>query len=361
MSFVQARNVSKSFEGTLVLRDISFSVERGAILCLLGPSGCGKTTLLRIVAGLEMPDAGQVLCEGRDLSEVPIHHRRFGLMFQDLALFPHKDVVGNVAFGLRMQGLPSEQVRVRVTEMLELVGLAGFETRDVNELSGGERQRVALARSLAPNPRLLMLDEPLGSLDRALRERLMNELRAILKTVGVTAIYVTHDQQEAFAIADWIIIMHEGRKVQEGTPQGIYRYPATPLVARFLGMTNLLMGTVVAAGTDVVVQTSLGQLRVDGGYSSFPWSFEEVEEVMVLIRPEAARYLESGAPPEMVNLVEGEVRERSFRGDRCRVVVRHAQAGDLVLSFGTDDKLPPPGTPIRLALRPQAITLLKNG
>ena len=245
--------------------------------------------------------------------------------------------------------------------MLELVGLAGFETRDVNGLSGGERQRVALARSLAPNPHLLMLDEPLGSLDRALRERLMNELRAILKTVGVTAIYVTHDQQEAFAIADWIVIMHEGRKVQEGTPQGIYRYPATPFVARFLGMTNLLMGTVVAAGTDVVVQTSLGQLRVDGGYSSFSGSFEEVEEVIVLIRPEAAQCLGSGAPPEIVNLVEGEVGERSFRGDRCRVVVRHAQASDLVLSFSADDKLPPPGAPIRLALHPQAITLLKNG
>jgi len=357
MPFIEVHNISKSFEGMRVLYDVSFGVEKGDILCLLGPSGCGKTTLLRIIAGLEMPDAGRVLCEGQDTVGVPIHRRRFGLMFQDFALFPHKDVFGNVAFGLRMQGPPPGQVRARVAEMLELVGLAGFETRDVNELSGGERQRVALARSLAPSPHLLMLDEPLGSLDRALRERLMNELRAILKSVGVTAIYVTHDQQEAFAIADRVIVMQEGRKVQEGTPEGIYRHPATSFVARFLGMSNILQGTVVESGADLVVETPVGRLHVDAEGLPSP---EISSQVLVLVRPEAAEWVSEVTLSEAINLIEGEVQTRSFRGDRCHIVVRHTEAGDLALSFSGGDRLPPPGTPIRLSLRPGAITLLRN-
>jgi ABC-type Fe3+/spermidine/putrescine transport system ATPase subunit len=358
MSFIEVHNVSKSFESTPVIRDISFNLEKGSILCLLGPSGCGKTTLLRIIAGLETPDAGRVLCEGQDLKGVPSHHRRFGLMFQDFALFPHKDVLGNVAFGLRMQGLPSAQIQVRVTEMLELVGLVGFGRRDVNELSGGEQQRVALARSLVPNPRLLMLDEPLGSLDRALRERLMNELRAILKSVGVTTIYVTHDQQEAFAIADRIIVMDKGRKVQEDAPEGLYRHPATPFVARFLGMTNLLAGTVVSSEAGlVVVETSLGRLHVETENlvpSEISWP------ATVLIRPEAAEWEEESNHTQAPNLIEGQVRECSFRGDRCHLVVRHARAGDLTFSLRGGDRVPAPASPIRLTLRPQALTLLRN-
>jgi ABC-type Fe3+/spermidine/putrescine transport system ATPase subunit len=357
MPFVEVRNISKSFEGAQVLCDLGFDLEKQAILCLLGPSGCGKTTLLRIIAGLEMPDTGQVHCEGQDLHGMPIHHRRFGLMFQDFALLPHKNVFGNVAFGLRMQGLPPTRVRARVAEMLELVGLVGFETRDVNELSGGEQQRVALARSLAPSPRLLMLDEPLGSLDRALRERLMNELRVILKSVGVTAIYVTHDQQEAFAVADRVIVMQAGRKVQEDTPESIYRHPTTPFVARFLGMTNLLPGTVVASETELVVETALGRLKVDGQPLAPP---EISSTVTVLIRPEAAQRVNETTRLGTVNLVEGEVWAKSFRGERCHVVVRHPVAGDLTLSFGEGDHLPSPGSPICLSLRPQAITLLRN-
>jgi len=358
MSFIEVHNVSKSFEGTPVIRDISFRLKKGSILCLLGPSGCGKTTLLRIIAGLETSDAGRVLCEGQDLKGMPIHHRRFGLMFQDFALFPHKDVLGNVAFGLRMQGLPSEQIQVRVTEMLELVGLVGFGRRDVNELSGGEQQRVALARSLAPNPRLLMLDEPLGSLDRALRERLMNELRAILKSVGVTAIYVTHDQQEAFAIADRIIVMDRGRKVQEDTPEGLYRHPATPFVARFLGMTNLLTGTVVSSEEElVVVETSLGRLHVETE-NLVPSEISSL--VTVLIRPEAAEWDEEYDHIQAPNLIEGQVQECSFRGDRCHLVVRHAGAGDLTFSLRGGDRVPAPASSIRLTLRPQAMTLLRN-
>ena len=187
MALLELVDVTKSFGDTPVLRGVSFGVERGAIVCLLGPSGCGKTTLLRIVAGLEQVDAGQVRFDGRDLAETPVHQRGFGLMFQDFALFPHKNVFENVAFGLRMSGMDRASIQRRVTEMLDLVDLAGYEARRVYELSGGQQQRVALARSLAPSPALLMLDEPLGSLDRTLREELMGELRRILKTVAVSS------------------------------------------------------------------------------------------------------------------------------------------------------------------------------
>jgi ABC-type Fe3+/spermidine/putrescine transport system ATPase subunit len=219
MVLLEIRHLCKSYPDGWALHDVSFTVEEGENLCLLGPSGCGKTTLLRLIAGLETPDSGQVLVDGEDVTPVSPHLRGFGLMFQEYALFPHKDVFGNVAFGLQMQGLSRDPVTARVTEVLELVGLVGFERRDVNQLSGGERQRVALARSLAPQPRLLMLDEPLGALDRALRERLMDELPDILRRAGVTAITVTHDQEEAFALADRVVLMRAGRVVGGGLPE----------------------------------------------------------------------------------------------------------------------------------------------
>ena len=213
--FLEVTHVSKSYPGLPVLKEASFAVAEGEIVCLLGPSGCGKTTLLRVVAGLETPDTGRVTFAGNDLATIPVHQRAFGFMFQDYALFPHRDVLGNVAFGLRMQGTPAAKITERVREALALVGLSGFERRRVIELSGGEMQRVALARSLAPRPQLLMLDEPLGALDRALREQLMNDLRGILKRIGLTALYVTHDQSEAFAIADRVLIMRDGQIVKE--------------------------------------------------------------------------------------------------------------------------------------------------
>ena len=249
---LEIEHISKSYPGLPVLHDVSLGAADGEIVCLLGPSGCGKSTLLRIVAGLEAPDTGRVIFDGHEMAGVPPHRRRFGLMFQDYALFPHKDVLGNVAFGLRMARLPSPEISRRVGEALALVGLSGYERRRVTELSGGEQQRVALARSLAPRPRLVMLDEPLGALDRALREQLMNDLRAILKQVGVTALYVTHDQEEAFAIADRIAILHARLEAGEGghieqiaAPGEVYRRPASVYVARFLGFRNLVEGRVV--------------------------------------------------------------------------------------------------------------------
>ncbi len=352
MALLEVVSVSKSFGAARVLDDVSFHLDEGEILCLLGPSGCGKTTLLRIIAGLETADDGHVTLSGRPLDPVPVHRRDFGLMFQDFALFPHRDVAANVAFGLRMQSLPRHQIDRRVVEMLDLVGLAGYEGRRVYDLSGGEQQRVALARSLAPGPRLLMLDEPLGSLDRALREELMNELRVILTRVGVASIYVTHDQEEAFAVGDRVIILRRGRIVQQGAPQAVYRRPASPWVARFLGLANLVPGRVVGL-EPLRVDTPLGALELAGSET-----VELGQTVTLLIRPEAARLAEECADEGDLE-IEGTVRACSFRGSTHRLTIHHQAGLELAFELVSDRAtLPGLDEPVRLALRPQAIGLL---
>ena len=347
---LEAREISKSFGDTVVLRQVSFGAGQGAIVSLLGPSGCGKSTLLRVIAGLEQDYSGTVSFDGRHVDGVPVHERGFGLMFQDFALFPHRTVAQNIAFGPRMQRLDRREVERRVHESLDLVGLAGYGSRTIFELSGGERQRVALARSLAPRPRLLLLDEPLGALDRTLRERLTEEVRAIIKQLGITAVYVTHDQVEAFAVADSIALMNAGAIVQAGTPAEVYRRPTNAFVARFLGLNNLLEGTIVSspeAGGTVVVETALGRLRVASGEPAPPG-----REVLVLIRPEAAD--PGGTSTD--NLVAGSMVRRAFRGGSERIVLRHAGGAEIELdvdagSLGQQD-------PVELRLRPSALTLL---
>jgi ABC-type Fe3+/spermidine/putrescine transport system ATPase subunit len=353
MTLLDVTSVSKSFSSNTILDKVSFHANEGEIVCLLGPSGCGKTTLLRIVAGLETADRGQVKFDDHPLDDVAVHRRGFGLMFQDFALFPHKDVRANVAFGLRMQGLSGLQIERRVAEMLELVGLSGYEQRRVYDLSGGEQQRVALARSLAPGPSLLMLDEPLGSLDRALREELMNELRAILKGVGVTVLYVTHDQQEAFAVADRVLIMHRGRIVQQGSPQAVYHHPNSVWVARFLGLTNLVPGQVVAIDP-LEVDTPLGRLLLTTAEQP-----PVGKAVTLLLRPRAARLNYEQPAGRAGPLLKGTVGARSFRGGHHRLVVQHPTGLELTFEVEGDmAPLPEPGEPVTLALRPEAIGLL---
>ncbi len=229
-------NLHKSYDGKPLLKGISLTVHAGETLSLLGPSGSGKSTLLRIISGLEVADAGDVLWDGQSLADVPSHLRNFGLIFQDYALFPHLNVFQNVAFGLKMQKMPKDEIQTRVTESLKQVHLTGFESRRVTELSGGEQQRVALARALAPRPRLLMFDEPLGALDRRLKEYLLVEIKEILQTSGVPAIYVTHDQAEAFALAQRVVLLNDGEIVQSGSPTEIVAHPASAWVAEFLGV-----------------------------------------------------------------------------------------------------------------------------
>ena len=225
--------------GRLVLDGATFHVAPGETVALLGPSGCGKTTFLRAVAGLQRLNRGRVLLDGQDVTHTPPHRRGIGLMFQDHALFPHRDVAGNVAFGLRMAGVPAGAIARRVEELLELVGLGGTARRSVETLSGGEQQRVALARALAPSPRLLLLDEPLGSLDRPLHERLLGELAELFERLSLSVVYVTHDVAEAFALGDRVALMRDGRIVQAATPDELWARPADEWAARFLGLANV--------------------------------------------------------------------------------------------------------------------------
>ena len=255
---VEVRDAVVTFGAIRALDHVSVAVEPGEVLAVLGPSGSGKSTLLRAVTGLQRLDHGRVLLDGRDQERVPVHERGVGLMFQDQALFPHRDVAGNLAFGLRMQGLDRATIEARVRELLVLVGLHDAGDRPVGELSGGEQQRVALARALAPEPRVLLLDEPLGALDRTLRERLVGELRRLFTDTGLTVITVTHDQAEAFALADRIAVMEDGAVLQSGAPVAVWERPADRRVAVQLGLTNLVSTTV----RDGMAPTPWGALPV---------------------------------------------------------------------------------------------------
>lgn len=266
MKNLELRDIVKDYEGKPLLDGITFKLEHNETTCLLGASGSGKSTLLRIIAGLEQADGGCVICDGEDISAVPPHRRRFGYVFQDYALFPHLNVAENIAFGLRLQKAPRNLIAERVDSLLAQVNLKGFAKRAVHELSGGEQQRVALARTLAASPQLLLLDEPLAALDESLRHDLLEEIRAILETNGTPAIYVTHDQQEAFAIGDRILLLAGGRIRQDDSPEGIFTRPSSTDVAEFFGLTNRLPGQVVSAGQVLLVSTALGVFSAANRY-----------------------------------------------------------------------------------------------
>jgi len=277
-AFLSLKSLSKRFDGLAAVDDLSLEVAGGEILALLGPSGSGKTTTLRLLAGFETPDAGSIRVNGEDVTRLAPAARRFGMVFQHYALFPHLDVGANVAFGLRVKGEAAAQ---RVREVLAMVDLAGYERRPVSALSGGQQQRVALARSLAPEPRMLLLDEPLSNLDPALRERTRRELRRAIHQVGITTVFVTHEQEEAFDLGDRVAVLHRGRLEQVGTPDELYDEPATAFVAGFIGRAGSLPGE-----------------RVGGRPGS-----------TALVRPEAMRFVANGAAT-----LEGVVTERRFVG-----------------------------------------------
>jgi thiamine transport system ATP-binding protein len=299
--------VEVAFDSVTALHEVDLDVADAEVVAVLGPSGSGKTTLLRAIAGLVPLAGGRVCLDGRDLATVPTHRRGLGLMFQDYALFPHRDVAGNVEFGLRMQGRSGAERATRVAEVLALVGLEGFGGRAVSSLSGGERQRVALARALAPSPKLLMLDEPFGALDRELRERLLVDLAELFDQLSVSVVYVTHDQSEALALADQIVVMDRGRVAQRGAPAEVWSSPANATVARFLGFTNLV--------------------AVDGPDGP----------ATMLVRPEAVRVsdvepggvdgdgADAGPPGSGVAVVEASV----FRGDHVELALRLASGETL--------------------------------
>jgi len=246
-AYVEVRAVSKRFGAFTALNEVSFQIERGELICFLGPSGCGKTTLLRCIAGLDMQSQGSIFQGGKDISWLPASQRDFGIVFQSYALFPNLSVAENIGFGLVNAQQAAGAIRARVDELLELVGLQGQESKFPGQLSGGQQQRVALARALAPSPGLLLLDEPLSALDAKVRTRLRREIRELQLRLGITTIMVTHDQEEAQSMADRIVVMHDGRVEQIGTPEQVYDDPATPFVAEFIGSMNFVKGTVLDA------------------------------------------------------------------------------------------------------------------
>jgi ABC-type Fe3+/spermidine/putrescine transport system ATPase subunit len=341
------REVWKSYLGAPLLRGISFHLARGETACLLGPSGSGKSTLLRIIAGLEPAEAGQVLWEGEDLAPVAPHARGFGLMFQEFVLFPHRNVLENVAFGLRMQNLPKAETETRSREALARVGLADFSERRVTDLSGGEQQRVALARALAPRPRLLMLDEPLGSLDRGLRDQLLADLRHILALDGTPALYVTHDQEEALAIADRLLLIHDGQLQRSGTPAEIYADPGDAWVAEFLNMGTLVPARVIRS-SPLLAQSDLGALAPRCTHAH-----HAVGDNLTLLARRAPVTIERAAR-RRYNVVRGIVQEVSFRGDSYRATLdcsTHRVAFDLPHPVA-------PGTVLSIHLAPEAVLCL---
>jgi thiamine transport system ATP-binding protein len=285
------------FGADTAVAGVDLEVGASETVALLGPSGCGKTTLLRAIAGLQPLDAGSICWDGEDLATVPPHRRRFGLMFQEYALFPHRDVTGNVSFGLRMAGVSRADCDRRVDEVLDLVGLTALRDRRVAQLSGGEQQRVALARALAVEPRLLMLDEPLGALDRPWRERLLGEFRELLDRTGLPAIYVTHDHEEAFALADRIVVMRAGTVVQAGPPAKVWSRPADPWTAAFLGFAPAVVARFVAGGVETPWGVLAVSARGDGA-------------VQVVLRPDALRVDPSGP-------IAGKVTRCGFAGDHA--------------------------------------------
>ena len=333
---IDRATLSYGNSGPPALRNVSLTVAAGEVLALLGPSGSGKTSLLRVVAGLERPEPGRVALDGRDITDVAVHRRRIGMMFQDYALFPHLTVFQNAAFGLRMAGRDRETINRRVREVLSWVEMEGFADREVDSLSGGERQRAALARSLAPEPSLLLLDEPVGALDRALRSRLIPDLSALLRRVGVSAIYVTHDQDEAFAIADRVAVLAAGRIRQTDSPRRLWAAPADRFVARFLGLENLDRLTVRDG-------------RATGEIGSFPVRLPDGEH-QVVIRPEGIR-LDPGGP------VTGAVETAVFTAGRTRLGVR---CNGRTLVFETAASPPAAGSAVRISIDPGALHILAD-
>ena len=335
---LRVESVTVTIDDTTILREVDLDLADHEVVAVLGPSGSGKTTLLRVIAGLQAPTTGRVVVDGTDITDVAPHRRGIGLMFQDHALFPHRDVGANVAFGLRMARMPRSQIAERVSEVLELVGLAGFERRTIDGLSGGERQRVALARALAPRPAVLLLDEPLGSLDRALRDRLLEDLAAVLARSGASVVHVTHDQSEAFATGDRIVVMRDGEIAQVGPAEEVWRRPVDAGVARIVGPVTLVP---VEVRDDHTVLAPWGEVGAE--------LFGVDGAGQLVVRPDTLVVADPGSPGGLSGRVTG----RTFRGDHLLARVEIDTGGGAPVEVSMADRIgtvPPVGEPVTLVV-----------
>ena len=349
-SAVEVIHVTRRFGSVEALLDVTLTVARGEFFSLLGPSGCGKTTLLRLIAGLDFPDAGSLRLAGKDALALPAHQRAVNTVFQSYALFPHLTVRDNVAFGLRMKNIPREQIETRVRAVMELTRIAELAARPPSQISGGQKQRVALARAIVNEPEVLLLDEPLGALDLKLRKELQAELRSLQRRTGITFIYVTHDQDEALSMSDRIAVMNEGRIVQLGSGEELYERPRTRFVAQFLGGCNLLRASVGRRnGSEFLARTALGDLRlaVNKARSDFT----------LAIRPEKIRVGQTALP----NTFAGEVIETTYTGAETHSLVRVGGETLRVAAVNAAGaERIATGARVQLTLPPEALVVLED-
>ena len=351
MAFLEINNINKIFGKTVAVHDFNLQVEKGEFISLLGPSGCGKTTTLRMVAGFEIPSSGKVVFNGQDITNTPPNQRNVGMVFQSYALFPNLTVAGNIGFGLSLVGKPSKEKMTRVSEMLDLIQMSNFANRYPFQLSGGQQQRVALARALALSPAMLLLDEPLSALDARIRVELRAEIRAIQRKLGITAIYVTHDQEEALSISARTVVMHEGHIEQVGTPFEIYNFPRTAFVANFVGTLNSVNAEVI----DPASQT----LRIEGRTVRAAEGLDRKqrgENVRIAIRPERLNF---ASAEKNANLLDGTIKSITFLGSIVRV---HILIGKCVLYMDTFTnpylELPKIGEQVQIACSREALLVL---
>ena len=341
---IELRNISKSFDGEAILRGINLDIHDSEFMTLLGPSGCGKTTTLRIIGGFVSPDEGDVYFDGERINDLPPHKRQVNTVFQRYALFPHLNVYENIAFGLRIKKpRPSEaEIRNKVRDMLKLVNLSGFEKRSVSNMSGGQQQRVAIARALINNPKVLLLDEPLGALDLKLRKDMQKELKAIQKATGITFIYVTHDQEEALSMSDTVVVMADGKIQQIGTPLDVYNEPRNAFVADFIGESNILDGVMI---DDLSVRFA------GHSFSCLDSGFAKNEPVDVVIRPEDVDVV-----PVERGMLTGKITALTFKGDYYEIIV---DIDGFKWMIETSD-FAAEGSTIGLHIEPDAIHVMKK-
>jgi putative spermidine/putrescine transport system ATP-binding protein len=354
MAFLEINEVRKQFSANIVVKGFNLGIEGGEFLSLLGPSGCGKTTVLRMVAGFESPTSGTIRIDGKDVTALRPNQRNVGMVFQAYALFPNMTVAENVAFGLKVAKRPAAEIKSRVDEMLQMIKLPHLADRYPYQCSGGQQQRVALARALAQKPKVLLLDEPLSALDAKIRVSLREEIRALQKALGITTIFVTHDQEEALSMSDRIVVMNEGRAEQVGTPFEIYNNPETPFVANFVGTLSVLKGKVLDAASGRI---QIGKSEIVAARKLFQAS--PGDACSVALRPEAA-VLENGhAMPGGRNRLEGVIDDVSFLGSVVRVRVKIDDNAISLDTFNNPSAVPPqPGAPVVVSFTPNDVLVL---